>query len=135
MQEGLQDEDHQREDNLMSSFRFSPESRRRATLALVVRHTPIENAIMSNCIVMIPSDTAGASLSSPAYATVEDALQGARFLLDSGAESAWIVDSDGGILLPAEQVLSRLGAMNGQSNALIKGKRDETHKFQPILPS
>ena len=42
---------------------------------------------MSNCIVMIPSDTAGASLSSPAYATVEDALQGARFLLDSGGIS------------------------------------------------
>ena len=90
---------------------------------------------MSNYIVMIPSETAGASLSSPAYATVEDALQGAKFLLGNGAASAWIVDADGGILLPAEQVLSRLGATNEQHDALIQGQRNETHKFEPILPS
>jgi hypothetical protein len=90
---------------------------------------------MSNYIVMIPSDTAGASLSSPAYTTIDDALQGAKFLLGNGAVSAWIVDSHGGILLPAEQVLSRLGAANEQNDDLMQGNRDESHNFQPILPS
>ena len=119
----------------MSNFRISPEGRRHARLPRAVRRTPAGKAVMSNYIVMIPSETAGASLSSPPYATVEDALQGAKYLLGNGAASAWIVDSDGVILLPAEQVLSRLGAINAQRDPLVRGQRSERQKFEPILPS
>lgn len=90
---------------------------------------------MPNYIVMIPSGTAGAAVRSPAYATVDDALKGARFMLRNGATSAWIVDSEGSILLPAEQVRSRLGSIEEPHHSLTEGKRADTHKFEPILPS
>jgi len=89
---------------------------------------------MSHYIVMIPSDTAGASLGSPAYGTVEDALQGAKFILSIGAVSAWIVDENGLIILPTEQVVLRLGEQPEPHHLLADDKCGETHDFRSIPP-
>jgi hypothetical protein len=42
------------------------------------------------------------------FATLEDALRGARFMLGNGAPSAWIADGAGNLVLPADQVRLRL---------------------------
>ena len=42
------------------------------------------------------------------YATVDEALRGARFRLGNGAVLVWIVDRDGNLVLPADQVALRL---------------------------
>jgi len=55
---------------------------------------------MSNYTVVIPSATPGAAAGSPPYATLDDALNNARFMLPNGAASAWIVDGDGVSVLP-----------------------------------
>jgi hypothetical protein len=67
---------------------------------------------VSNYTVMIPSATPGAAVSSPPYATLEDALGGAKFSLRNDAASAWIVDRQGDLVLRAEQVKSRLGSLD-----------------------
>ena len=90
---------------------------------------------MSNYIVMIHTATSGASLRSQTYATVEAALQRAKVLISDGAALAWIVNSDGSIFLPADQVRCRLGAMGEQNRALIEAPTIQGHRFDPILPS
>ena len=45
--------------------------------------------------------------------TIDEALRGAKFVLANGAASAWIVDGDGALVLPAAQVKSRLEALDG----------------------
>ena len=42
------------------------------------------------------------------YTTVDEALRGARFRLGNGAVLVWIVDRDGNLVLPADQVALRL---------------------------
>ena len=42
------------------------------------------------------------------YPTVESALRGADAILDKGADSVWIVDREGTLILPADQVRLRL---------------------------
>ena len=42
------------------------------------------------------------------YATADEALRGARFRLGNGAVLVWIVDRDGNLVLPADQVALRL---------------------------
>jgi len=84
---------------------------------------------MSNYMVVIPSGTARGSVKGPTYASVEDALIGARFILSNGATSAWIVDSNGGILLPADQVRSRLGSIEEPIYSLSEIERVDMHYF------
>jgi hypothetical protein len=50
----------------------------------------------------------GVAASSPPRATIDEALRGAKFMLGNGAASVWIVDSDGNLVLPADQVRLRL---------------------------
>jgi hypothetical protein len=98
----------------MRSFRISSEEGRHATLAVAIKPTRSRNA-MSNYTIMIPSATPGAALSSPPYATLEDALGGAKFMLANGAASAWIVDERAHLVLPAEQVRSRLNSVDASN--------------------
>ena len=49
-----------------------------------------------------------ASASEFAYPTVESALRTADAILGDRAESVWIVDRDGNLILPADQVRLRL---------------------------
>ena len=50
--------------------------------------------------------------SSPPCATIDDALMGANIMLGNGAASVWIVDGDGNLILPADQVTLRLNALD-----------------------
>jgi hypothetical protein len=49
-----------------------------------------------------------ASASEFDYPTVESALRTADAILEDRAESVWIVDRDGNLILPADQVRLRL---------------------------
>jgi hypothetical protein len=53
----------------------------------------------------------GVTTRSPHYTTVDDALRGAAFMLGNGAASVWIVDGDGKLVLPADQVRLRLNPL------------------------
>ena len=50
----------------------------------------------------------GAKTSNARYATVDDALRSAKVLLEGGAQSVWIINSSGDLILPADQVRLRL---------------------------
>ncbi len=63
---------------------------------------------MTAYFFLVPDRTPGVAKSSSPFATLEDALRGARFMLGNGAPSAWIADGDGNLVLPADQVRLRL---------------------------
>ena len=50
----------------------------------------------------------GSTMSRPPCSTIDEALRGANFMLGNGAESVWIVDGEGNLVLPPEQVRIRL---------------------------
>ena len=50
------------------------------------------------------------------YATVSQALQSAKALLSDGAPSVWIIDNEGHLILPADQVRLRLTAVGSGSD-------------------
>ncbi len=50
------------------------------------------------------------------FATIDEALHGASAMLGEGAPSVWIVDSDGNLVLPDDQVRVRLNLSSGTSN-------------------
>jgi hypothetical protein len=50
----------------------------------------------------------GRTTSSPPCSTIDEALRGANFMLGNGADSVWIVDGGGNLVLPPEQVRIRL---------------------------
>jgi hypothetical protein len=58
------------------------------------------------------SPNAGAPASSPPCVTIDEALRGAKFMLGNGADSVWIVDGDGKLILPADQVKLRLESLD-----------------------
>ena len=89
---------------------------------------------MSNYTVMIPSRTPGSALSSPPYATIEDALNGASFMLANGAASAWIVDAKGSLALPAEQVRSRLNLLDKLDSSPVQLAHRDATCFQHSRP-
>ena len=52
--------------------------------------------------------TQGVGTTNARYATVKDALRSASELLDHGAPAVFIIDSEGQLILPADQVRLRL---------------------------
>jgi len=90
---------------------------------------------MSNYTVMIPSATPGSALSSPPYGTLEDALRGAKFMLANGAASAWIVDGRGSLILPGEQVRSRLDSVETSNRSPVRTTDLDSPRFQFVWPS
>jgi hypothetical protein len=50
----------------------------------------------------------GSAVSKTHYSTVDEALRGAKFRLGNGAAMVWIVDRQGHLVLPADQVAARL---------------------------
>ena len=50
----------------------------------------------------------GRKASSPPCSTIDEALIGANLMLCNGAESVWIIDGEGKLVLPPEQVRIRL---------------------------
>ncbi len=64
---------------------------------------------------LIPGTTA----SSPPCDSVDEALRGAHFMLGNGSESVWIVDNDGNLILPADQVRLRLSSPSSQPPAPV----------------
>ena len=55
----------------------------------------------------------GVRTTNARYATVEDALLCAKQLLCDGAPAACIIDSEGNLILPADQVRLRLNQASG----------------------
>jgi hypothetical protein len=63
------------------------------------------------------ASTHGAKTSNARHATVGDALRSAEVLLEDGAQSVWIVNSSGDLILPADQVRVRLRDINNEPRA------------------
>jgi hypothetical protein len=58
--------------------------------------------------VVTTTTTPGVPVIGPPCPSIENALYGAKSLLADGAVTAYIVDSDGNLVLPADQVRFRL---------------------------
>jgi len=67
---------------------------------------------MSNYLVVTPASTPGVTARSPPCGTIDEALSDADFVLRSGADSVWIVDGEGNLILPADQVRVRLNPLD-----------------------
>jgi hypothetical protein len=63
---------------------------------------------MPNYFFVTAAATQGRTTTSPPCATIDEALRGANLMLGNGAESVWIIDGGGNLVLPSEQVKSRL---------------------------
>jgi hypothetical protein len=63
---------------------------------------------MATYYYVTPAATPGVTASSRPCGTIDEALSGADFMLGNGAASVWIVDGEGNLILPAEQVRLRL---------------------------
>ena len=63
---------------------------------------------MTKYYFVVAAQTPGVTKSSPPYDRLDDALRGAGLKLGNGARAAWIIDRDGNLVLPPEQVRVRL---------------------------
>ena len=63
---------------------------------------------MITYFVVTVATTPGVPVIGPPCPSIEKALCGAKSLLGDGAVTAYIVDSDGNLVLPADQVRIRL---------------------------
>ncbi len=63
---------------------------------------------MPTYFFVAPAAVEGRTASSPPCASLDDALRGASFMLSNGASSVWIVDNEGNLVVPPEQVHLRL---------------------------
>ena len=63
---------------------------------------------MITYFVATVATTPGVPVIGPPCPSIEKALCGAKSLLGDGAVTAYIVDSDGNLVLPADQVRTRL---------------------------
>jgi len=68
----------------------------------------LRDSAMSKSYLISANFGHGACTTNARYATVADALMGASELLDDGVPAVGIVDSDGKLILPADQVSLRL---------------------------
>ena len=64
---------------------------------------------MTSKFLVTVKSARGAKTGNTRYATVSEALQSAKASLGDGAASVWIIDSEGNLILPADQVRLRLG--------------------------
>ena len=67
---------------------------------------------MSTYLVVTPAATPGVTARSQPCGTIDEALSGADSMLDNGAASVWIVDGEGNLILPADQVRLRLAPLD-----------------------
>jgi hypothetical protein len=63
---------------------------------------------MITYFVVTSATTPGVPVIGPPCPSIEKALCGAKSLLGDGAVTAYIVDSDGNLVMPADQVRIRL---------------------------
>ena len=72
---------------------------------------------MPNYFFVTPAAIPGRTATSPPCATIDEALRGANFMLGNGAASVWIVDGEGNLILPADQVRLRLNRSTWRPSA------------------
>jgi hypothetical protein len=70
-------------------------------------------AKMSKIYFVHAATRAGIPVMKASRVTIDEALREAEFELSGGAAFAWIVDSEGNLILPADQVRARLGQSAG----------------------
>jgi hypothetical protein len=63
---------------------------------------------MSTIYFVHAATSAGIPVLKASRATINEALREAEFELSGGAASAWIVDEEGRLILPPDQVRARL---------------------------
>ena len=64
---------------------------------------------MSTIYLVHAATSAGIPVVKASRATIDEAIREAEFELSGGAAFAWIVDGEGHLILPADQVKARLG--------------------------
>jgi hypothetical protein len=68
---------------------------------------------MSKIYFVHAATSAGVPMVKASRATIDDALREAEFELSGGAAFVWIVDGEGHLVLPADQVKARLDQSAG----------------------
>jgi hypothetical protein len=76
---------------------------------------------MPNYFFVTAAATPGRTTSSPPCSTIDEALRGANFMLGNGADSVWIVDGEGNLVLPPEQVRTRLNSKESSTTESVVG--------------
>jgi hypothetical protein len=76
---------------------------------------------MPNYFFVTAATTPGRTASSPPCETIDEALRGANFMLGNGADSVWIVDGEGNLVLPPEQVRTRLNPQKLSATESVVG--------------
>ena len=96
----------------MSRFRFSPRFRRNATPLRSRQSLPARrrrSAEVSKIYFVHAATDAGVPMVRASRATIDEALRQAESELSGGAAFVWIVDGDGRLILPADEIKARLG--------------------------
>ena len=68
---------------------------------------------MLKCYLVASKSAQGVSTTDARYATVADALRSVSELLGNDAPAVFIIDSEGNLILPADQVRLRLNPASG----------------------
>jgi hypothetical protein len=68
---------------------------------------------MSTVYCVFAANSIGAPEIKASRATMDEALKAAEFELICGADLVWIVDEDGNLILPADQLRARLARAAG----------------------
>jgi hypothetical protein len=76
---------------------------------------------MPNYFFVTAAAIPGRTASSPPCTTIDEALRGANFMLGNGADSVWIVDGEGNLVLPPEQVRVRLNPQELSARESVVG--------------
>ena len=72
---------------------------------------------MSKIYFVHAAPTVGIPMVKASRATIDEALREAEFELSGGAAFVWIVDGDGHLILPADQIKARLNHAAGAPEA------------------
>ncbi len=75
---------------------------------------------MSTVYVVHVATTAGIPAVKASRATMNEVLREAEFELSGGAAFAWIVDGEGRLILPADQVKARLDQSGGAPQSFAR---------------
>ena len=75
---------------------------------------------MSTIYCVHAATSAGVLAMKASRATMDEALREAAFALSSGSAFVWIVDEEGNLILPPDQVKARLTPSAGERRCIVR---------------